>query len=72
MRRQLCAASEGAVAIRKSVVPFSLKKSTGERYCVTLEDFEKLRYIFTWKDSDIEGNGYSGKSDEALRKGPVF
>ena len=38
--------------------PFEFEKEHGRRYCVTLEDFEKLRYIFTWKDSDIEGNGY--------------
>ena len=42
----------------KSIVPFEFEKEHGRRYCVTLEDFEKLRYIFTWKDSDIEGNGY--------------
>lgn len=42
----------------KSIAPFEFEKEHGRRYCVTLEDFEKLRYIFTWKDSDIEGNGY--------------
>ena len=42
----------------KSITPFEFEKEHGRRYCVTLEDFEKLRYIFTWKDSDIEGNGY--------------
>ena len=42
----------------KSIAPFEFEKEYGRRYCVTLEDFEKLRYIFTWKDSDIEGNGY--------------
>ena len=42
----------------KSIAPFEFEKEHGRRYCVTLEDFEKLRYIFTGKDSDIEGNGY--------------
>ena len=42
----------------KSIAPFEFEKEHGRRYCVTLEDFEKLRYIFNWKDSDIEGNGY--------------
>lgn len=42
----------------KSIAPFEFEKEHGRRYCVTLEDFEKLRYIFRWKDSDIEGNGY--------------
>lgn len=42
----------------KSIAPFEFEKEHGRRYCVTLEDFEKLRYIFSWKDSDIEGNGY--------------
>lgn len=42
----------------KSIAPFEFEKEHGRRCCVTLEDFEKLRYIFTWKDSDIEGNGY--------------
>ena len=42
----------------KSIAPFEFEKEHGRRYCVTLEDFEKLRYMFTWKDSDIEGNGY--------------
>lgn len=42
----------------KSIATFEFEKEHGRRYCVTLEDFEKLRYIFTWKDSDIEGNGY--------------
>ena len=42
----------------KSIAPFEFEKEHGRRYCVTLEDFETLRYIFTWKDSDIEGNGY--------------
>ena len=37
----------------KSIAPFDFEKEHGRRYCVTLVDFEKLRYIFAWKDGDM-------------------